>query len=92
MWNIETLNDLIGVLQDLAEQETSDWKAIGDLPVCIAHQKQWPLAEAIEAVTVADRNGDKVWLAATPTYELDYAPDTAWNGGIENVDWDGDEF
>ena len=42
MWNIETLNDLIEVLQDLADQETADGKAIGDLPVCIAHQQNWP--------------------------------------------------
>ena len=91
MWNIETLNDLIEVLQDLADQETADGKAIGDLPVCIAHQQNWPLAEAVGAVTVADRGGDKVWLAATPTYELDYAPSAAWMGGIEGVDWEAEE-
>ena len=79
MWNIETLNDLIGVLQDLAEQETSDGKAIGDLPVCIAHQKQWPLAEAIEAVTVADRNGDKVCLDEIGMLKLEIESDKVDN-------------
>ena len=89
----ETLNELIEALQELAEQEDKDGNLIGELPVCIAYQKSWPLAEAIEAVTVADRDGSKVWLAATPTYELDYAPHNAWNNGIEGIDWeDGEEW
>ena len=93
MWqNIETLNDLIEVLQELAEQETSDGENVGELPVCIAHQQQWPLAEAISAVTVADRDGMKVWLAASPRHDLDYAPRDAWEGGIEGIDWEDEDY
>lgn len=90
--NFETLNDLIEYLQELAEQETADGTSIGELPVAIAHQQNWPLAEKVAAVTVADRDGMKVWLAATPTYGLDYAPHAAWAGGIEGIDFDGEEW
>lgn len=90
--NFETLNDLIEYLQELAEQELVDGTCVGELPVAIAHQQNWPLAEAIGAVTVADRDGMKVWLAATPTHSLDYAPHSAWAGGIEGIDFDGDEW
>lgn len=94
MWgNIETLNDLIDVLTELAEQEDKDGNTVGELPVCIAHQQNWPLAEAISAVTVAERDGSKVWIAASPAYNLDYAPRSAWEGGIEGIDWeDGDDY
>lgn len=93
MWNdIETLNDLIEQLQELAEQETVGGMSIGDLPVCIAHQQNWPLAEGIGAVTVADRDGMKVWIAASPRHDLDYAPRSAWEGGIEGIDWDEEEW
>lgn len=89
MWQtIETLNDLIEVLQDMAELEDKDGNVIGELPVCMAHQQNWPLAERIAAVTVAERDGSKVWIAATPSYDLDYAPRGAWEGGIEGVDWE----
>lgn len=90
--NFETLNDLIEYLQELAEQETVGGMSVGELPVAIAHQQSWPLAEAIGAVTVADRDGMKVWLAATPTHDLDYAPRSAWEGGIEGVDWEDEEW
>ena len=93
MWqSIETLNDLIETLQELAEQETADGTNIGELPVAIAHQQNWPLAESVGAVTVANRDGMKVWLAATPTYVLDYAPRSAWEGGIEGIDWEDEEW
>lgn len=93
MWNsFETLNDLIEYLQELAEQETVGGMNIGELPVAIAHQQSWPLAEAVGAVTVADRDGMKVWLAATPTHNLDYAPRNAWEGGIEGIDWEDEEW
>ena len=93
MWqNIETLNDLIETLQELAEQEDKDGNSIGELPVCIAHQQNWPLAEGISAVTVADRDGMKVWLAASPSHDLDYAPRSAWEGGIEGIDWEDEEW
>ena len=88
----ETLNELIEALQELADQEDKDGNLIGELPVCIAHQRNWPLAEAIEAVTVADRDGSKVWLAATPTHNLDYASRNAWEGGIEGIDWEDEEW
>jgi hypothetical protein len=88
MQNIETLNDLIEALTELAECEDKDGNAIGDLPVCIAHQQNWPLAESISAVTVAERDGMKVWLAASPAYNLDYAPRDAWEGGIEGIDFE----
>ena len=92
MWrDVDTLNDLIEVLKEMAEMETEDGKEVGELPVCIAHQKNWPLAEGIEEVTVADYDGMKVWLAAAPKWELTYAPSTAWNGGIEGVDWEAEE-
>lgn len=90
--NFETLNDLIEYLQELAEQEMADGMSVGELPVAIAHQQNWPLAETIGAVTVADRDGMKVWLAATPTNSLDYAPHSAWAGGIEGIDFDGEEW
>jgi len=92
MDEFETLNELIEYLQELAEQEDKDGNPIGELPVCIAHQQNWPLAESIGAVTVADRDGMKVWLAATPTRDLDYAPRNAWEGGIEGIDWEDEEF
>ena len=93
MWNnIETLNDLIEQLQELAEQETVGGMSVGELPVAIAHQQNWPLAEAISAVTVADRDGMKVWLAASPRHDLDYAPRSAWEGGIEGIDWEDEEW
>lgn len=93
MWDsIETLDDLIEKLQELAEQEDKDGNNIGQLPVCIAHQQNWPLAERVAAVTVADRDGMKVWLAASPSYDLDYAPRSAWEGGIEGVDWEDEEW
>ena len=85
--SIETLNDLIEALTELAGQEDKDGNAIGELPVAIAHQQQWPLAERIAAVTVADRDGMKVWLAASPSRDLDYAPRDAWEGGIEGIDF-----
>lgn len=87
MYGIETLNDLIEALTELAEQEDRDGNSIGDLPVCIAHQQSWPLAEAISAVTVAERDGMKVWIAASPRHDLDYAPRDAWEGGIEGIDF-----
>lgn len=92
--NFETLNDLIEHLQEIAEQETADGTSVGELPVAIAHQQSWPLAERVSAVTVADRDGMKVWLAASPSYDLDYAPRNAWEGGIEGIDfgdYDGDD-
>lgn len=89
---IETLNDLIEQLQELAEQEDRDGNPIGELPVAIAHQQNWPLAEMIGAVTVADRDGMKVWIAASPTSRMDYAPRNAWEGGIEGVDWEGEDY
>ena len=93
MWNdFETLNDLIEYLTELAEQEDKDGNSIGDLPVCIAHQQNWPLAERISAVTVSDRDGMKVWLAASPSHNLDYAPRNAWEGGIEGIDWEDEEW
>jgi hypothetical protein len=88
---IRTLNDLIEALQELAEQEDKDGNDIGELPVAIAHQYDWPLAEAVSAVTVADRDGMKVWIAASPSRHLDYAPRSAWEGGIEGIDWEDDE-
>lgn len=91
MGSFETLNDLIEYLQELAEQEDKDGNIIGDLPVCIAHQQNWPLAERVAAVTVAERDGMKVWLAASPSYDLDYAPRSSWEGGIEGIDWSDDE-
>ena len=90
--DINTLNDLIEILQEMAERETAGGMSVGELPVAIAHQQSWPLAEAISAVTVADRDGMKVWLAATPTYDLDYAPRNAWEGGIEGIDFDDEEW
>lgn len=90
--DFETLNDLIKYLQELAEQETVDGTNVGELPVAIAHQQNWPLAERIAAVTVADRDGMKVWLAASPSRDLDYAPRSAWEGGIEGADFDGEEW
>lgn len=85
---IETLNDLIEMLQELAECEDNEGNLIGELPVCIAHQQNWPLAEAISAVTVCKRDDEsKVWLAASPRYDLDYAPREAWEGGVEGLDW-----
>lgn len=93
MWQrIETLNDLIEQLQELAEQEDKDGMSIGELPVAIAHQQSWPLAEAISAVTVAESDGEtRVWLAASPRHDLDYAPRTAWEGGVEGIDWDDED-
>lgn len=86
--SIKTLNDLIEALQELAECEDAEGNIIGELPVCIAHQQNWPLAEAISAVTVCERDGEnKVWLAASPRHDLDYAPRDAWQGGIEDLDW-----
>lgn len=90
MDGFETLNELIEYLQELAEQEDKDGNPIGELPVCIAHQQNWPLAERVAAVTVAERDGSKVWIAASPAYNLDYAPRNAWEGGVEGVDWDDD--
>ena len=90
--NFETLNDLIEYLQELSEQVTADGTSVGELPVAIAHLQSWPLAEGIGAVTVADRDGMKVWLAATPTHDLDYAPRSAWEGGIEGIDWEDEEW
>ncbi len=89
--DFETLNDLIEYLQELAEQEDKDGNLIGELPVAIAHQQNWPLAERISAVTVAERDGNKVWIAASPAYNLDYAPRSAWEGGIEGIDWEDEE-
>lgn len=89
--SIETLNDLIEYLQELAECEDKDGNNIGELHVAIAHKQNWPLAEKISAVTVSDRDGMKVWLAASPAYNLDYAPHNAWEGGIEGVDFYEDE-
>lgn len=89
--NFETLNELIEYLQELAEQEDKDGNLIGDLPVAIAHQHNWPLAEKISAVTVAERDGNEVWIAASPAYNLDYAPRSAWEGGIEGIDWEEED-
>ena len=86
--DFETLNDLIEYLQELAEQEDKDGNLIGELPVVIAHQQNWPLAERISAVTVAEYGGNKVWIAASPSSQLDYAPRDAWEGGIEGIDWE----
>lgn len=90
--NIKTLNDLIEALQEIASYEDKDGNPIGELPVCIAHQQNWPLAEAIEAITVSERDGNKVWIATSPRYDLDYAPRNAWNNGIEGVDWEEEEY
>ena len=86
-----TLNELIEQLQEMADMDDMDGNPIGELPVCIAHQQNWPLAERISAVTVANRDGMKVWLAASPAYNLDYAPHSAWEGGIEGIDFADDE-
>lgn len=90
--DFETLNDLIECLKELAEQEDKDGNPIGGLPVAIARQQNWPLAEKLSAVTVADRDGMKVWLAATPTRSLDYAPRSAWEGSIGGIDWEDEEW
>ena len=82
-----TLNDLIECLQEVAERVDKHGNPVGELPVCIAHQQSWPIAERVTAVTVAERNGSKVWLAASPACDLDYASYNAWEGGIEGVDW-----
>lgn len=93
--NFETLNDLVEYLQELAEQETIGGMSVGELPVAIAHQQNWPLAERIAAVTVCAKNEERaVWLAASPSYDLDYAPRNAWEGGIEGADFpeDGEDW
>lgn len=93
MWNdFETLNDLIDYLTELAEHEDKDGNLIGELPVAIAHQQNWPLAERISAVTVSERDGSRVWIAASPSHDLDYAPRNAWEGGIEGIDWEDEEW
>lgn len=92
MYGYETLNELIEALTELAEMEDKDGNNIGELPVCIAHQINWPLAEAVASVTVCKRDGEsKVWIAATPRHNLDYAPRNAWEGGIEGYDFDFDD-
>ena len=35
--DIKTLNDLIEILQEMAEQETVGGMSVGELPVAIAH-------------------------------------------------------
>lgn len=91
--NFETLNDLIEILQEMAEQQDVNGNLIGELPVHIAHQQNWPLAERIAAVTVCEKNEERaVWIAASPSYNLDYAPRNAWEGGIEGIDFEDEEW
>lgn len=92
MEQFATLNELVEFLSEMAEAVLDDGTEVGDLPVAIAHQKSWPLAEALEAVTVCTYEGEKkVWLAASPSYGYDYAPNAAWNNGIEGCDWMAEE-
>ena len=92
--NIETLNDLIEALQELAECDDKEGNQIGDLPVRIAYQNSWPLAGRVSAVTVCKKDGKtRVWIAESPVssyIENPYAPRDAWEGGIEGTDWEAD--
>ena len=84
-----TINELIEELRYLA-----DMYDMGEMDVRVAHQPQWPLAETISAITVAEKDGErKCWLATYPVgrYENPYAPRTAWEGGIEGEDFGDDE-
>ena len=98
MWhNIDTLNDLIEILQEMADFEDEDGNSYGELPVRIAYQQNWPLVGRISAVTACVNDDDKrmVWLAENPPYMSDnpYAPKCAWNGGIEGEDFaEGEEW
>lgn len=94
---INTLNELIEALQELAETEvdTPDGTVeAGELPVRIAYQQNWPLAGRISATTVCKCDGKMgVWLAETPVgrYEHPYGPRNAWEGGVEGLDFGDDE-
>ncbi len=95
MWdNIETLNDLIERLQEIAECDF-DGKECGELPVRVAYQQTWPLVGRISAITVCKKEGKAgVWLAETPPYsdENPYAPRNAWEGGFEGDDFEADGY
>lgn len=72
---VEELRDLLDEMVDAG---------LGELPVRMAHQPNWPLAETVTAVTMCESNDgtDTVWLACNPVprHENPYAPRDAWEG------------
>ena len=73
---VEELRDLLDEMVDAG---------LGELPVRMAHQSNWPLAECITAATRCESNdgADTIWLACdpVPSYaENPYAPRDAWEG------------
>jgi len=89
---IKTVGELIEALQEMVRREPS----LEDAPIWIARGYNFPRRAYIDTVTAvldeeeSDGTEYEVWLAdnaRTPDDIPEYAPDEAWNGGIENLDW-----
>jgi hypothetical protein len=92
-----TLNELIEELQDIVAND----EELGDAPVLLAHQPNWPLAFTVDTITV-DHCGFKaedgeenapvvVWIAEGGHAGRPYAPKHAWDGGEVFADDEDEE-
>lgn len=83
MTSVQTLDELIELLQDVREEMG------GDVAPRVAYQPAYPLAGVIKGVTVPLRSDDpddaygaergQIWLAIEQDSEMPYAPSWAWN-------------
>lgn len=77
MTGVDTVQDLVDELQCLIDEGK------GDMPLRMAHQPSWPLAEQVTNIGEANSNDGTptIWLACNATYrgENPYAPRGAWD-------------
>lgn len=73
-----TVEELRDLLDEMVEC------GLGELPIRMAHQQNWPLAEVIATATRCESSdgADTIWLACNPAprHENPYAPREAWEG------------
>ena len=79
-----TLNELIETLQEMLD----DYPELGDQPVNVGYQPNYPLAGVIANVVVIDGDEDEdeddqdsepaLWIAISDNHSEPYAPRAAW--------------
>ena len=78
-----TLNELIETLQEMLD----DYPELGDQPVNVGYQPNYPLAGVIANVVVIDGDGEDedededepaLWIAISDNHSEPYAPRAAW--------------
>ena len=77
-----TLNELIETLQETLD----DYPELGDQPVKVGYQPNYPLAGVIANVVVIDADdeedyddsGPALWIAVSDNHSEPYAPRAAW--------------